>query len=1224
MMNNKILRKIILTTILIFIAIFATSIKVNAATTTEKVSKAKYVGLTNESGGSIGSNGIRFNLRDLDSKKWLNCIAKGGHLWNTQARPTYKISNIYLVNAYAEDNPNGFSEDDVSDDLKKKSYFATGKINYTTYKPSNGGGTPTYLLAYILSTNPDGGSHSRRNIQLALWASGINSGSKIKKTELYKEAEAYNTYMELFDKLKEPKGSSEDNVTEVNNIMGPFVNTYASVGGKYKFGQIQEAYFMADGKQILLADIATGKVAEFVDKDGKTLTIETGLDSNTVTSKCTGYPKSGQEFYIKLNSDELKNAEKLTLHFKFNHIIASGYYAKLEGRQGGQTAQKLAICGGKRVPVTYEITYELDREPEKPKLEIEGNVWEDGKLGKDMTPDGLMYIQENGDKVLPNITVRLYDKDNKLCATTVTDSTGKYSFKNLEFGEYYVEFEYDGLSYAPTKKGVQGANNSKADETEAGRTAFNNKFNEISKDTATSTTGEKTSLAYNYTEGTTNPFKLAESELKRFDSNGNPLYKMQAKTDLIDAKFEGATEDQKVDNINLGVVIRYESDFILMSDMIKAEVFFDGKLEKETQYGIRDQNKINEILLDPDKLAAHRSQVYNVDISEDDIKNGVELYLTYMTVIQNTSERAAGMIKEIVERVDKELSIEKAWIDGGTELRCATLEANTYNIIYITGMEVIDPVLTGNTVTIYMRFKIDTKKAFEGVKPGEGVEKVTTSEISIYSFNNQANVSNDYNKDIATSFEKAKYINGAIDKDSQPRNGVHRNGTTFEDDTSNSPRVYLKLVRKKNIGGLVWEDDGDGIRQDDEKLIKGITVELYNTSNMDKPVRATATGEDGRYLFEDISNGEYIVRFKYGDTDMTAKLLGKGGENQKSYNGHDFMNTAYNPSINRGSDAKDNSDRRNSVQAYSSLITSSKYKILTSPYNDPDNNNAIQELISNTWMHADTATMTVGEDHDNTVRQNTDFGLLEKEESKIKVEKRVSAIRILDSNGLEKVAITIKPGEIPEGKGLELIKQIPNKENPIQYNIELGTELLTGATIEIEYEIKVINESNIEVSVTKLLEYIGNSSTYNTENTEWKEISKNDISKVLSSEIVDTLDNNVILEYANEIKLAAKEEITKKIVLSGSFSSTDKEIEYTNIAEVGEYSVTTDGRVNRTMEPANKNNAEEDIDNAEPVTINDATGEERIYYILGTVVLLMIIVGVVYIRKTVLQKKTDK
>ena len=72
---------------------------------------------------------------------------------------------------------------------------------------------------------------------------------------------------------------------------------------------------------------------------------------------------------------------------------------------------------------------------------------------------------------------------------------------------------------------------------------------------------------------------------------------------------------------------------------------------------------------------------------------------------------------------------------------------------------------------------------------------------------------------------------------------------------------------KYSISGVAWLDEnGDGKRQTDEKLLGGIPVMLVNTANSSTIQAKEVTDSNGVYRFSGLEEGNYIVIFNY-DTD---------------------------------------------------------------------------------------------------------------------------------------------------------------------------------------------------------------------------------------------------------------------------------------------------------------------------------------------------------------------
>ncbi len=82
-------------------------------------------------------------------------------------------------------------------------------------------------------------------------------------------------------------------------------------------------------------------------------------------------------------------------------------------------------------------------------------VWED------LDADG---IQDEGEDGISGVTVRLFDADGTELDTTVTGADGRYSFRNLWYGEYHVEVDIpDGFTASPRNQGSDDTTDSDID-----------------------------------------------------------------------------------------------------------------------------------------------------------------------------------------------------------------------------------------------------------------------------------------------------------------------------------------------------------------------------------------------------------------------------------------------------------------------------------------------------------------------------------------------------------------------------------------------------------------------------------------------------------------------------------------------------------------------------------------------------------------------------------------
>lgn len=106
------------------------------------------------------------------------------------------------------------------------------------------------------------------------------------------------------------------------------------------------------------------------------------------------------------------------------------------------------------------------------------------------------------------------------------------------------------------------------------------------------------------------------------------------------------------------------------------------------------------------------------------------------------------------------------------------------------------------------------------------------------------------------------------------------------DDSNNSD-----IKNGYNINGIVWIDKNkDGIKQPDEDVLEGVPVKLYNadtnsivvSTNNNKQI--TNTNSDGKYEFNNISNGNYLVLFEYDTEKYEITKYFEYGKNASTSN----------------------------------------------------------------------------------------------------------------------------------------------------------------------------------------------------------------------------------------------------------------------------------------------------------------------------------------------------
>ena len=332
----------------------------------------------------------------------------------------------------------------------------------------------------------------------------------------------------------------------------------------------------------------------------------------------------------------------------------------------------------------------------------------------------------------------------------------------------------------------------------------------------------------------------------------------------------------------------------------------------------------------------------------------LEIYITYKVTVRNQSMSILSEIEEVVDFYDKDYTYREdlSWVTYDNnivtddEFYNAMVSENVtsigsykdvkssdsskygnstqsdivgseYNAVYVNGLQK-KKLASGESAYIYLTFQVnkdgsgrvllDSGKYASGDSPKENL-----AEINGYST---------YYKEGTTlpnyGSKGANDIAGLIDRDSTPGNLVSsdlegdRYEQNFEDDTDRAPSLRVIIdedaVRKAN--GTVWEDqrtvvDGDavignGIRED-ETGVSGVTVQLVEKREDGSEYiwYETTSNSEGQYGFDKehlgdgyigFIPGDYVIRFKYGDTDNTALT---SNEQPVSYNGQDYKSTVY-------------------------------------------------------------------------------------------------------------------------------------------------------------------------------------------------------------------------------------------------------------------------------------------------------------------------------------------
>ncbi len=499
---------------------------------------------------------------------------------------------------------------------------------------------------------------------------------------------------------------------------------------------------------------------------------------------------------------------------------------------------------------------------------------------------------------------------------------------------------------------------------------------------------------------------------------------------------------------------------------------------------------------------------------------------------------------------------------------------NGYNKIYISGDLLEKQITTGGELNIDLTYKVKEMRIEDLDNYLNIGEKTNIAEINGYKtyYATNTSVPNTHGAIIGNTTTKAGLIDvnstpGNLTTTETITNGVYN----FEDDSDKTTAVIeikpdnSTEKAKRTINGYVWEDSkvfdelgnstglGNGTRDDNETIIKGVDVALcekISTSSYkgseelpewikqynehleeDKYIPAkihngtswtpavTKTNEDGYYEFKGFIPGDYYVIFGYGYSDETllpnnsetTKLIGKSGENNKSYNGQDYKSTIFENGINTKndsykstgwrdelgtynygldatliSDAIDDLDRVEDVNSYSKTQTNHIAEVLVSPYNVPkypgmsygkeDMEQLLSKLKEGTWKVAKTRKIDAKVEYASNgitdamkgkgkewILPNLDLGLVERPKTQLEITKNVKNVKVTLSDG----SIVFDATQTAEANET---KNVIWKSNSLRtkgttptwgfIQLYLDEELMYGATIQIEYNMNITQPIN--------------------------------------------------------------------------------------------------------------------------------------------------------------------
>lgn len=436
------------------------------------------------------------------------------------------------------------------------------------------------------------------------------------------------------------------------------------------------------------------------------------------------------------------------------------------------------------------------------------------------------------------------------------------------------------------------------------------------------------------------------------------------------------------------------------------------------------------------------------------------------------------------------------------------------------------------------------------------------------------------------------------------------------------------------------------------------------------------------------------------------------------------------PTMANRSDAEDDLARRNQVNAYAKSeygreITNHKAEVFNSYINQKTlreeeskdknfnestqaqpmeevvdtsakNRELVNELERRTYMYAYTpeinveveyTTKQIGGNLNKTKPQGdkdyyeykivgVDFGVVERPRASLTIDQDVAHVKVIASDGTTLLELNNNNGKVEvvvdNGNNYQWLKsgKLGEYDKDELINVILDDELLSGAKLEVTYNITVKNNSEANIGTLRaknIINYVANNLNFDLadNNGLWEVVKKEDIqttshstlinneNRDRSTKLVDLSTQTTVLKATENNPLtktslqpgdSVSSTLTLKKTLSAESSADD--LSYANLSEIVEIDNTV-GRYDHGAIPGNQSLEEQprehdasgasrydEIDEDSGTTnvkkryppdgkiiVTPPTGSKTMYYVLGTVIGVILLVGVALIKKFVIGKR---
>ena len=959
--------------------------------------------------------------------------------------------------------------------------------------------------------------------------------------------------------------------------------------------------------------------------------------------------------------------------------------------------------------------------------EIKGKVWLDEPDTKANLSDNIYNSSSKDRLLSGITVELFNGKTGAKIATTVTNDNGEYIFNESNIGRSYtyweaaysyVEFTYDNTKYItvnPFEGGINSvSDNSKAQEEEISQIELDDK-------NLSGTTGNVPGKAITLktSDNSLNKEKIEENAKKDLSERlltgyyNDATYTIEnINLGLIekvnpDHAIGESLEYVKIQRGNYTFKYKYGDEAVIESDnpeerKVQSSVKFQNSKKTFTQslYPSDIKYNIANGLNGNDDKAYKVYVVYKIDVKNtttldmEDLYKEQSLHLNSLTNNYDTSrfELSNAVLPGDDENISRDFS---KWTGGsGT----ASYDINDSNKKFISGIG------KGETETVYIEFKVTddalnrlvTEKEL-GESPTKaksiGYHTYTRKDKNWKNKDTYTHISNNEERENGSLYLKwnlfdTRTISGCVFEDSQTTESQEENTRVgdgkFDGSDKTISSVLVSLIDAESETGetaYLYEEDLEQV------------ADKWTRCKQKAIVKAD---DDGNYSLKGVIPGRYYLKFTYGDgktrmtdlqgnpIDVGTKIKGESNVINSNYykstiltgpasntENENWFLSGIGDSYSVATDStgiiyytdtsgNQHEDNIDDIIAYRTSsdkemnYTSGKQKFVIdaiSPnmnvqfeYIPPTADNKYEYQVTDQQMKDELQSNCTG----------MCFGIIERPHVEITLEKTISSVVLTLSDGSKLVNDDLNSQDV---------SQHMTKIDGSNAKIEVENSLLYGSEITVDYNIKAINESELDyatrefytkgtkgnddeivkTTVTKIVDYVSNkdsgyktlkenantSTNYNTDGYE-----KSDY---FGDGVIEDNKN-----YSDYLLITKKEDLVPKSVGKGQYESdylvsisrllpnaTTKDnlgwdsfseiIGIKNVTYTPQYTNHMGSYIAGDRKPYPDGTSEKD--NADStITITAPTGENRSYtmYIVSACALMIVGVGVVMIKKFVL------